>query len=235
MTPTATATKTLEERLTEAKQALRDADRTLGAVAHDNGDWQAAHKRVSDARALVESLRAAQTEDVRRAEAEAVAEEQRREAVKRWTFTAWHAEYVERMGPVLQLRAKLEAAEAHAMELDDLGIVMGDVYLPLHQWIDQEVEAGRLERFDLPQTTTSRMRLHGAHAHCNGEVLRAQAGDLSAADQPMLVKRLTALVAAAAKPLGKDARPENLPWARGDKKATLTTSEALAQFGGEAA
>jgi hypothetical protein len=211
-TITATSPPSLEDRLADAEDELLVAQRALGHAVFDGVDEQAAKQRVAEIRARVEGLRLAQAEDVRRAEEAAAAEADRRAAVKRWKFLAWHLEYVERVAPVLELRAKLEAAEAYAMELGDLAGVIGDGGTSLQQWIEQEGEAGRLESPNLPQTTTVQMRVHAEHAYCNGSVSRVEARQLSTDDTATWAKKLALLVKQAASPLGKDAKPANLPW-----------------------
>jgi hypothetical protein len=204
MTTLTTSPPTLEERLADAEKELLVAQRAVGQVVLDGGDEQAAAKRVSDARALVEGLRLALAEDVRRAEEAAAAEEERREAINRWMYVSWHAEYIKRIGPVLRLRAELRAAEEHAMALPDLTPAVNP------EWIKEEEVA---DTIDLPRTTTIEMHVHPMYQHCGGQVSHARTDQLSVEDTTDRAKRLATLVAQAAKPLGKDAKPEKLPWA----------------------
>jgi hypothetical protein len=197
---------TLEERLADAKKQLERAQLAAGQAVLDGGDEQAATRRVEDARALVERLRLGQAEDVRRAEDLAAAEAERREAIHRWMYVSWHAEYIKRIGPVLRLRAELRAAEEHAMAHVDLTPAVDP------GWIREQEIGDRLEGFNLPRTTTVEMHVHGANQHCGGHVPQARTEELSVEDTTDWAKRLTILVAQAAKPLGKDAKPENLPW-----------------------
>jgi hypothetical protein len=207
MTTTLTTPQpSLEERLADAKEQLEDAQHAAGRAVLDGGDEQSASRRVEDARALVENLRSAQAEDVRRAEDLAAAEVQHREAIIRWAYFSWHAELFKRIGPVLRLRAELRAAEEHAMDLPDLTPAVDP------EWIRKEEIADRLEGSNIPRTASILMHVHPANQHCGGQVPHARTDQLSPEDQAAWAKRLAALVAQAAKPLGKDAKPENLPW-----------------------
>jgi hypothetical protein len=203
-----TSPPTLEERLADAEKEVHDAEEALGVVVYDGGDESAARKRAEDAQAAVNALHLALDEGQRRAAAAAAAEAKRREAINRWMYVSWHAEYIKRAGPVLRLRAELRAAEENAMELVDLTPAVDP------EWIRNEEVADRLERFNLPRTTTIEMHVHGANQHCGGHVPQARTELLSVEDTTDLAKRLATLVAQAAKPLGKDAKPENLPWQR---------------------
>ncbi len=206
MTTTLTTPPSLEERLALAEEELRDAEHAIGAVVVDGGDEKTARKRVSDARADVENLQLALAEEARRSAAAREAEREHEEAVNRWVFFSWYAEHTKRIGPVLRLRAELRAAEDHAMALGDLTPAVDP------GWIRKEEIADGLEGINLPRTATIVMRVHGMHQHCNGEVPQARTELLSVEDTTDWAKRLATLVAQAAKPLGKDAKPENLPW-----------------------
>jgi hypothetical protein len=205
-------TRQLAERTPAAERELQDAEGALGAVVLDGGDERAASKRVSDARAELERLRFAQAEvDDRAAAAEAV-EYERQEAIARWRYVAWYAEYIKRLGPVLEIRAELEAAEEHAMALGNLTDALGKGGQEYDRWIEREADAGRLEPIDLPRMTTVQMRVHGEHAYCGGGVSHAEAGQLSIDDTAAWAKALAPLVKQAAKLCGSDAKPANLPW-----------------------
>lgn len=204
---TALATKpSYEERLADAKRELLAAQRVLGEVAHDEADPEQATGRVEDARKLVERLRLGMAAEVREAETAAWAEAERREAINRWMYLAWHAEFIKRIGPVLALRAELRAAEVDAMALVDLTPAVDP------EWIRKEEIAGTLESVNLPNTTTIAMHVHGANQHCGGVVTHARTEVLSTEDVAAWAKRLAPLVSQAAKVLGKDANPKNLPW-----------------------
>jgi hypothetical protein len=211
-TVTATPPPSLEERLADAEDELLVAQRAVGHAVLDGVDEQAAKQRVAEIRARVEGLRLAQAEDVRRAEEAAAAEVERREAITRWEYVAWFAEYIERLGPVLKLRAELKAAEEYAMALEDLTGALGKSGQEYVRWLEREADAGRLEPIDLPRTTTAQMRVHGEYAYCGGHVSLAEAGELSTDDTATWAKKLAPLVKQAASPLGKDAKPANLPW-----------------------
>lgn len=210
-TPT---TPSLAERLVDAEKELLVAQRIVGQVVLDGGDEQAAAKRVSDVRALVEGLRLAHAEDVRRAEEAAAVEVERREAITRWRYVAWYAEYIERLGPVLELRAELKTAEEHATGLCNLADALGKGGQEYVRWLETEADAGRLEPIKLPVTTTVQMRVHGENAYCGGPVPFAEAGGLSTGDTSTWANKLAPLVKQAAKPLGRDAKPANLPWTK---------------------
>jgi hypothetical protein len=206
-------TQQLAERTTAAEQELQDAKGALGAVVLDGGDERAASKRVSDARAELERLRFAQVEVGDRAAAAEAVERERQEAIARWRNVAWFAEYIERVGPVLKLRAELEAAEGHVMALDGLMSVLGKNSAEYEGWIERGAAAGNgLRPIDLPRETAVQMRVHGAHAYCGGGVSHAEAGQLSIDDTAAWAKALAPLVKQAAKLCGSDAKPANLPW-----------------------
>jgi len=210
MTTTLTAPQpSLEERLADAERDLLVAQRALGEAIHDGGNEHEATNRVADARALVEGLRLAQAEGVRRAEDAAAKEAERQEAMARWTYLAWWAERFERLAPVFKLKAELRKAEEYAMEQPDLHPLLGKD----NRWIVEEAEAGRLEFINLPDVTTVNVRpSHRVNTHCQGEATRAEDCSLTAEELVSWSKKLAPLVAQAAKPLGKDAKPEKLPW-----------------------
>src|SRR6266576_5939032 len=126
-------------------------------------------------------------------------------------YLAWWAERFERLGPVFKLRAELRKAEEKAMEQPDLHPLLGKD----NRWIAEEAEAGRLELINLPDVTTVTARpAHRINAFYQGEATRAEDCTLTAEELASWAKKLPPLVAQAAKPLGKDAKPENLPWAQ---------------------
>jgi hypothetical protein len=211
-TVTATSPPSLEERLADAEDELLVAQRAVGHAVLDGVDEQATKQRVAEIRARVEGLRLAQAEDVRRAEEAAAAEVERREAITRWKYVAWFAEYIERLAPVLKLRAELKAAEEHATALGNLTDVLGKSGQDFVRWLEIEADAGRLKPIDLPRTTTVQMRVHGEYAYCGGSVSHVEAGQLSTDETVTWAKELAPLVKQAASPLGKDAKPANLPW-----------------------
>jgi hypothetical protein len=200
--------QTLAARLADAEAEVHAAQEALGRVLLDNGDAKAASRRVSEARDLIDGLRLAAAEGERRAETAAYAEGARRAAVARWRYFSWHAEQVKLLAPVLRLRAELRAAEEHAMTLSDLNAVWIDEFA---QWLSSETNAG-LEPIDLPRTMSKRMRFHGAHAHCTGEIVQANDGALDVESAAVWASTLARLVKEAAKPLGAEAKPAALPW-----------------------
>jgi hypothetical protein len=205
MTTIAVSQPSLEERLADAENELLVAQQTVGKCVLDGVGEHEAEQRVQAIRSHVEGLRLAQAEYARRAEEAAAAELERQEAIMRWKYVAWHAEYIERFGPVLRLRAELKAAEEHAMTLCCLTDAVGKN--------EGEIQAdATLEPFDLPHKTTTVMRVHGVHTYCGGAVDHAEAGKLSTDDMMTWANRLAPLVEQAARAIGKDAKPGNLPW-----------------------
>jgi hypothetical protein len=213
MSTTTTTSKDLRERLVDAEQELQDAERAIGSVVLDGGNEQAASARVSAARAAVERLQCAHSElDDRAADREA-AEQERQDAVARWRYVAWHAEYVKRIEPVLSLRAELDAAEEQVIALGSAHSATGrSGDRGVHErWLEQERQAGRLPLIEgLPHEAS----VSGDENRYQRRQ-RAQEGNLTAEECAEWAEQLAPLVEQAAKELGADAKPENLPWTKG--------------------
>jgi hypothetical protein len=204
------APPTLEKRIADAEIGLQDAELALGVVVLDGGDEKAAGKRVTETREKLERLRLAVAEESKRAEEAEAQARQREEAFTRWAYLSWWAERFERLTPVFKLRAELRKAEERAMEQPDL-----HPWLALDNgWVVGEAEAGRLEFINLPEVTTVNVRpAHRINAYCQGEATRVEDCTLTPEELAAWAKKLPPLVAQAAKPLGKDAKPDRLPWA----------------------
>ena len=206
LTPTS---QDLRERLVDAEQELQDAKRAAGAAVLDGTDERAAAERVSAARSTAEGLRRALGELGIRAAKREAAEHQRQEAIARWRWNAWHAEYIKRVEPVLRLRAELHEAEGRVMALGNAEAMAGRGGGGFERWLSGEITAGRLEPINLPHLAISD---GGRFIHQSAPRPCAQVGLLTMEACAEWAEQLAPLVEQAAKEIGADAKPENLPW-----------------------
>jgi hypothetical protein len=199
----------LRGRLEAATAEQQAAEGAAGAVVLDGGDEVAASERVNAARAEVERLQRAVSELQARTAAQAIDEEERANALARWRLLAWHAEALERLVPVLKLRAELDAAEQHMMALGGATSATGHGSTRnFDKWREGEYQAGRLVPISLPHTVV----VSGDHDRFKPRQ-RAHDALLTLEDCATWARRLAPLVESAATEVGADvATPENLPW-----------------------
>jgi hypothetical protein len=202
--PTSPPPQSLNDRIADAEEELQSAEEAAGVAVLDGGDERAPAKRISDARATLERLRAAEREQVKRDEAAQVKAREHTEAETRWRWLAWHLDFLNRIAPVIELRAKLAIAEANVMDLPGSrsAVVVGEAEW---RWIAEEIAAGRLPELNaLPNEPAA-----GANVHQGRPVDRAADGGLTLAEVAELQRQLNPLVTKAGKAIGK---PGNLPW-----------------------
>ena len=186
-------------QLEAAKAALKEATDAVGVAELDGTDLKQPEKMLAEAQAKVRAREAA-IEVQQQRDAKAAADEVlRQEALARWRHLGWYAAYVERIKPVIELRARLIAAEEHAMALESAESELGALPIPSNAWLSEQIESGRLpELTRLPR-------------HARGGEFTRPAGGARAAAPPDLTpqvcaeeaKRLKPLVEQAAKEAGK--------------------------------
>lgn len=188
---------TLQDRLAEAEAELDAAQRDLGVVELDGGDGPAASRRVADAREAVDRLRSAQAAlDEREAERRE-REQQRKEAVARLRVCEWYAEFVRRAVPVIELRAKLEAADEHLMALGGVASRAEKGSGQLHEWLVAEALKGRLD-LEAVQRLPDQASDGGQIVHDNRRPAQGQTAGLTVEDCKAWESRLDAEVERAA-------------------------------------
>jgi hypothetical protein len=208
MTTAVAETLTLDDRIAAASDEIASAECAAGAAVLDGGNEHAAGKRVANARAALVGLEAARDEQASRDAAERERERERQEAIARWRYLSRHLAYVQRLRPVLELRAELVGAEAAVMALPaaDGSMILFEGTEHPGLWLSEMVDSGKLPEVNLPRTTeTGRFEAHPQRR------VRAEDGGLTVADCAEWEKRLKPLVAAAAEAIG-DATPDALLW-----------------------
>ena len=123
--------------------------------------------------------------------------------------------FVDRLAPVLRLRAELDAAEEAVVALGDVNYALRGL-VPANRiaaWFDEQIEGGRVPvREDGVVALPLDAFVTGEAPEFKRQLRAWDGGGLTVEQCKKFSKELAPLLAAARKELGEGAVPEHLPW-----------------------